>query len=187
MIIWGGTTNTGNFGLLKTGARYDPVRNAWTPMTSQGAPIAMRGDTAIWTGQEMIVLSGLGGPVTGGRYDPESDRWQTTSPNGAPRAGQVYAPFYPQDLPITTVWTGQEILVFGNVTPSPGARYSPLTDTWTPMIQPGAPTLRTGHSAVWTGDTMVVYGGKEANSTTRPDTAQTFAFGAKPLYLYRHP
>ena len=186
MIVWGGGTNRQGTALLNTGARYHPARNTWTPMTNQGAPIAMRGNTAIWTGQELIVLSGLGGTVKGGRYDPATDRWQTVSTTGAPQASQTYAPFYPQDLAITTVWTGQEILVFGNVTPAPGAHYHPLTDAWTPMIQPGAPAHRSGHSAIWTGDTMLVYGGRET-TTARPDTTLAFTFGSKPLYLYRHP
>ena len=42
------------------------------------------------------------------------------------------------------------------------------------MIQAGAPTVRTGHSALWTGDTMLVCGGREANSTARPDTTLAF-------------
>ena len=187
MIVWGGGTNTVSTGLLKTGARYNPARNTWSPMTNQGAPAAMRGHTAVWTGQEMIVLSGMGGTVKGGRYNPTTDHWQTVSMIGAPQAGQPYTAFYPQDLPITTVWTGQEILFFGNVKPGPGARYHPLTDVWTPMLQASAPTLRTGHSAVWTGDTMLVYGGKEATTTVMPDTTLAFSFGSKPLYLYRHP
>ena len=156
-------------------------------MTNQGAPAAMRGHTVIWTGQEMIALSGMGGTVKGGRYNPTTDQWQKVTTTGAPQAGQPYAAYYPQDLPITTVWTGQEILLFGNVTPGPGARYNPLTDVWTPMLQASAPTLRTGHSAVWTGDTMLVYGGKEATTTVMPDTTLAFSFGSKPLYLYRHP
>ena len=187
MIVWGGNTNSASMGLLKTGARYNPTRNTWTPMTSQGAPVAMRGDTAIWTGQEMVVLSGMGGPIKGGRYHPTTDQWEAVSTTGAPRAGSLYSSYYPQDLPITTVWTGQEILIFGNVTPGPGARYNPLTDVWTSLLQAGAPTPRIGHAAVWTGDTMLVYGGKDASTTATPETTLAFSFGSKPLYLYRHP
>ena len=187
MIVWGGNTNSASTGLLKTGARYYPTRNTWTPMTSQGAPVAMRGDTAIWTGQEMVVLSGMGGPIKGGRYHPTTDQWEAVSTTGAPRAGSLYSSYYPQDLPITTVWTGQEILIFGNVTPGPGARYNPLTDVWTSLLQAGAPTPRIGHTAVWTGDTMLVYGGKDASTTATPETTLAFSFGSKPLYLYRHP
>ena len=182
MIVWGGNTNNLTTGLLKTGARYTPARNMWTPMTNQRAPVAMRGNNAFWTGQEMIVLSGMGGTVTGGRYNPATDQWQEVSMTGAPRA-----PLYPQDLPITTVWTGQEVLLFGNVTPSPGARYHPLKDLWTPLLQAGAPTLRTGHAAVWTGDTMLVYGGQEAPTAVIPGTTLAFSFNEKPLYLYRQP
>jgi galactose oxidase-like protein len=43
-------------------------------------------------------------------------------------------------------------------------RYCPATDTWTTLPTMRAPSPRSGHSAVWTGAVMVVWGG-ERNST----------------------
>jgi hypothetical protein len=40
-----------------------------------------------------------------------------------------------------------------------GAAYDPTTDTWTPTGTTGAPHARRGHSAVWTGFKMIVWGG----------------------------
>ena len=40
-----------------------------------------------------------------------------------------------------------------------GARYSPSTDSWTATSTTNAPDARTGHTAVWTGSEMIVWGG----------------------------
>jgi len=40
-----------------------------------------------------------------------------------------------------------------------GARYEPLTDTWTPTSTADAPLGRYSHTATWTGSEMIVWGG----------------------------
>ena len=40
-----------------------------------------------------------------------------------------------------------------------GSRYNPATDSWTPTGANNAPTARSGHTAVWTGSQMIVWGG----------------------------
>jgi hypothetical protein len=42
---------------------------------------------------------------------------------------------------------------------STGGLYDPATNTWTAMSTVGAPAARYGHTAVWTGSRMVVWGG----------------------------
>lgn len=114
--------------------------------------------TAVWTGSVMIVWGGLyelDSQVlfnTGGRYDPATDTWTATSTLGAPtgRCGHV------------AVWTGNVMIVWGGGDqwgPEPGltgGRYDPLTDTWMPMSENGAPMMGT-YSAVWTGSRMIVW------------------------------
>jgi hypothetical protein len=41
-----------------------------------------------------------------------------------------------------------------------GQRYDPLLDTWRGMSDVGAPTNYLGHTAVWTGNEMIVWGGE---------------------------
>ncbi|HKB08076.1 MAG TPA: MopE-related protein [Candidatus Polarisedimenticolia bacterium] len=60
----------------------------------------------------------------------------------------------------TTLWTGSVLVVWG-----PGHRYDPATDTWTFTSTAGAPSGRTGHSAIWTGTQMIVWGGFSWPST----------------------
>jgi N-acetylneuraminic acid mutarotase len=41
-----------------------------------------------------------------------------------------------------------------------GGRYNPVSDSWVPTAAIGAPTERDGHTAIWTGTRMVVWGGE---------------------------
>jgi N-acetylneuraminic acid mutarotase len=53
-----------------------------------------------------------------------------------------------------TVWGGQ-----GSVYLNDGGLYDPTSDTWTATATVGAPSVRYGHTAVWTGSRMIVWGG----------------------------
>ena len=62
----------------------------------------------------------------------------------------------------TAIWTGSEMIVWGGYDGSvtnTGARYDPVTDTWTPTSTMNTPAARGGHTAVWTGSEMIVWGG----------------------------
>jgi N-acetylneuraminic acid mutarotase len=154
MVIWVG-------GVLKTGNRYDPLADTWTPTTTVNAPTPRAGHTAVWTGSVMVVWGGEGGvgyPKIGGRYDPIADAWAGTSPVNAPDGRYGH----------TAVWTGSVMVVWGgrrNAFPwdnprlfNTGGRYDPIADAWAPTSHP-APRKRAGHTAVWTGSRMVVWGG----------------------------
>ena len=41
-----------------------------------------------------------------------------------------------------------------------GGRYDPGTDSWIATSTTNAPAAREGHTAVWTGNEMIVWGGK---------------------------
>jgi N-acetylneuraminic acid mutarotase len=155
MIIWGGADR----GMLNTGARYDPATDTWTPISTIGAPTARSDHSAVWTGREMIVWGGVTDPSTvgtGGRYDPASDTWNAISTDGAPTSRRDH----------TAVWTGAEMIIWGGVDPTgtdvtyqSGGRYNPETDNWTDTSVAGAPSQRAMHTAVWTGQEMIVWGG----------------------------
>ena len=93
--------------------------------------------------------------ATGGAYDPAGDSWTPLSQVSQPSARFDH----------TAVWTGSEMLVWGGRTGysgtklGDGARYNPLLDRWQPMQSAGAPSARYGHSAVWTGTEMIIWGG----------------------------
>jgi len=61
-----------------------------------------------WTGNEMIVWGGSGGPSdlnTGGRYNPGTDTWTATSLTGAPSARELH----------TAVWADNEMIIWGRL------------------------------------------------------------------------
>ena len=53
------------------------------------------------------------------------------------------------------VWGGYEFPHYTNT----GKKYNPSTDSWRTINSTGAPSARYGHTAVWTGSEMIVWGG----------------------------
>jgi N-acetylneuraminic acid mutarotase len=169
MLIWGGY----DLSPVNTGARFHVASNIWIPISTVGAPRARRRHSAVWTGTEMIVWGGFDMTnlffpsflSTGGRYNPITDTW-TNLPNAPAlmfgRAGH------------SAVWTGTEMILWGGYSHSgglsptfdyygTGARYDPAANTWSSLPFSGAPAGRTGHSAVWARDSMIVFGGVDGN------------------------
>lgn len=158
MIVWGGYDG----GTNPSGARYDPSTDTWTTMTNTGSPSDRQYHSAVWTGREMIVWGGIGvfpapSVNTGARYDPRTNTWTALPTLNAPSARHLHV----------AVWTGREMVVwggeswFGGPTTflNDGASYDPLTNTWSALATTGAPSARSGHQAVWTGDRMILWGG----------------------------
>jgi N-acetylneuraminic acid mutarotase len=165
MIVWGG----GNGGRdVATGWRYSPSTDTWAATSMTNAPEAREFHAAVWTGTEMIVWGGRSFDGSsyqyfydGGRYNPNTDTWTATSTANAPSARAGH----------TAVWTGSEMIVWGGaycpfscVYFNTGGRYNPSTDTWTPTSTASAPSARIGHTAVWTGSEMIVWGGYDGGS-----------------------
>ncbi len=160
MVVWGGHDYTGLYGsthFLDTGARYDPVADAWSPMAVLGVPAPRSFHSAVWTGSVVVVWGGQGAGGlfdTGGRYDPRADSWMPTSTSGAPE-GRSSA---------SVVWTGSMMVIWGGgalggVYPNSGGRYDPLLDRWNPTYAPNSPVPREYPSTIWTGNVMIVFGG----------------------------
>jgi N-acetylneuraminic acid mutarotase len=136
----------------------------WSPMTP--LPEARDAHTAVWTGSEMIVFggneTGVGSTNTGGRYDPATESW-TPLPVGpttpSPREGH------------TAVWTGSEMIVWGGFRVggelrNTGGRFDPTSGVWTSTaVTAETPSARWGHTAVWTGSEMIVWGGVDSSET----------------------
>ncbi|HEV7534777.1 MAG TPA: hypothetical protein VGP90_04030, partial [Acidimicrobiia bacterium] len=109
----------------------------------------------LWTGALALF------PASGLRYDPAADRWSALAPYpsaATPLAGQP------------AVWTGQRLLTWGTPTdatddsgdgpPPPAAAgvYDPVTDRWR-AVPTGPLSGRVFHTATWTGQEMLVWGG----------------------------
>lgn len=166
MIVWGGACGQHE---CRDGAAYDPASDSWRPIAD--APMGGYAHRVVWTGREMIAWGGsddyqaegsFGFPRTflnsGYAYSAASDSWRELA----------QAPLEPRGWH-SAVWTGREMIVWGGVmspcTTSPceaypvdTAAYDPLTDRWRQIAQ-GPLSGRVDHSAVWTGEHMIVWGG----------------------------
>jgi hypothetical protein len=158
MIIWGGAS-AGNY--VNTGGRFNPSNQVWTALATNGAPAGRVGHLAAWTGTRMVVWGGrnnLGILGDGGWYDPVADQWTALALANAPspRFGA------------TVVSTGSRLVVWGGQDQSgalnTGAQLifgtNGLPTAWTTISALNAPSGRTGHSAIWTGQKMLVWGGQ---------------------------
>jgi N-acetylneuraminic acid mutarotase len=166
MIIWGGNYDF-EPGEPGNGGRYDPSSDSWKPIKMKGAPMARTRHTAVWNGKYMIIWGGYGfrdlnDPLnTGGLYNPKKDTWKPVTTTGAPEARDF---LYGSQA----IWTGNEMIVWGGWREIPfsplntGGRYNPKTNSWSATTTTGAPSARSGHALVWTGQKMIVWGGNQA-------------------------
>ena len=168
MIIWAGYDNV--VGYSNSGGRYNPGTDSWAATNTANAPSRRDEQTAVWTGAEMIVWGGyffdfMGHTLsTGGRYNPTTDNWISTNTTNAPEERASH----------TAVWTGTEMVVWGGYFfdfnrqfLNTGGRYNPSTDSWTPTSMSNVPTVRSSHTALWTGDEMIIWGGSSLNTGGR--------------------
>lgn len=160
VLVWGGF---GQRSALSSGLAYVPGSNRWSRLPDAPIPGRER-HTAVWTGREMVVWGG--GPrvedgaqfADGAAYDPQSGDWRILAD----------APIGPRQEH-SAVWTGHEMIVWGGTDRlvaggafggllDDGAVYDPVSDHWT-TIADGPLAGRFAQSAVWTGSSMVVFGG----------------------------
>jgi N-acetylneuraminic acid mutarotase len=172
MYVWGGWW-TGGGGAGNDGASYDPSLDKWTALPA--APLTARPSAhAHWTGSKLIVWGGTKPDSTafldGAVYDPSPQQW---APMAAPPGTFV------QRASVATVWstTTQEMIAWGGADVNSsalyadGVAYKPSTNTWR-TIAASTLSARGAPSAVWTGTTMVVFGG--VDSTPFPNDAAAY-------------
>jgi N-acetylneuraminic acid mutarotase len=168
LIVFGGNCPQETFG---DGARYDFAKDEWTLLPPEpGSKRGRVGHGAVWTGVEMIIWGGFGGNTgtevvhdSGARFKPETGKWRILNSENAPSPRFNHS----------TVWTGKEMIIWGGYSDVPsafagahrdfhlgdGARYELATDTWRPISSRNAPSKRLNHTAIWTGQQMIVWGG----------------------------
>lgn len=167
MLVFGGLGAT----YLNTGAAYSPDGFSWVPLATTDAPAAREGHLAVWTGARMLVWGGrnaAGLLADGGLYDPGARTWQSVPALNAP-AGRVGA---------AGVWTGAQFIVWGGTGESgelgSGAQLpvanGMVPGAWMTLSAVNAPSARSGHTAVWTGQRLLVWGGRSGD-TFRNDGA----------------
>jgi hypothetical protein len=165
MIVFGGG---GDSHARKDGAAYNPRSRTWRKLPR--SPVGGYANSLLWTGKEMITFGGIrNGPdrvsgfpdgfiSDGAAYDPRANKWRVLAESNLDPRGWHSA-----------VWTGKEMLVWGGVTEprsdcydcgygEDASAYDPTNDSWRP-IDEGPLSGRVEHTAVWSGESMIVYGG----------------------------
>jgi N-acetylneuraminic acid mutarotase len=143
MIVWGGFD--GNID-VNTGGKYNLSTDSWTATSTINAPSARDDHTVVWTNSEMIVWGGCGYCSYGsaGTYAAPNPPAVTPTPSEPPATPASTPAPCPTASP----------------SPGTGGRYDPVTDSWRPTsTPPNAPAPRFGHTAVWTGSEMIIWGG----------------------------
>jgi N-acetylneuraminic acid mutarotase len=177
LLVWGGYEFTGSGDEDPSGGGFvfDGATRTWEALPD--SPLFGRSDpAAAWTGEELLIWGGFDGGYReppyfddGAAFDPLTGRWRMlpAAPIGA------RAPF--------SVWTGQELIVWGSThrfagLPD-GAAYDPTTNTWRTIAD--GPIDITDGSAVWTGEEMIVFGAA-LDSRNHADTPTAIAVAYDP-------
>jgi hypothetical protein len=171
-ILWGGRSCYDGYDggqvyandtYTNDGAAYDPVANKWTPISVVGAPLARYGHVAAWTGSEMIIWGGWYDGVTpaasGGVYDRATDTWRQLSVTLPLPTTETAVVGIPGGM---IVWSG---LAGYNPTANGGQIEGCTGNSWI-LQSTGQPFMpRNNASAVWTGTTMIGWGGEATVQT----------------------
>ncbi|MDO8505719.1 MAG: hypothetical protein Q7S48_04035 [bacterium] len=171
MVIWGGYNAGNSVWLHPIGAALVTSPSSWRPLTDSVESIFFlprNNHTAVWTGSEMVIWGGEASISTynsGARYSPIEDSWTTVATSNGPSARTLH----------TAVWTGSEMVIWGGCASqltsgcgriNTGGRYNPADGAWLTISAVNVPTARYGHTAVWTGSEMIVWGGTTTSGTT---------------------
>lgn len=158
-IVWGGNGSTN---ATRTGAAYDPVQDVWIPVPTSANLPDLKFHSAIWTGSEMIVWNGQGAA-----YNPDTGTWRIISDRHGLRGRTFHS----------AIWTGTRMIIFGGraldggTILNDGASYDPSKDSWSLLETCNAPSPRMEHTAVWTGSSMVIWGGRASPDVVLSDGA----------------
>lgn len=170
MIVYGGAREGKNFpgGIFNP---EKPVSEQWRVLPATDAPAGM-GEalhTAVWADDCMVVFGGQtarSGNLTNvtGVFNPATNKWQTGSAVDVPAAREYH----------TAVWTGSKMVVFGGYESNSvaasigsGGVFDPKTLKWTYEFRSEAVQGRYGHTAVWSGGEMLIFGGHLARTALK--------------------
>ncbi|MPZ52466.1 MAG: PQQ-binding-like beta-propeller repeat protein [Acidimicrobiia bacterium] len=159
VALFGGVTEI--VGEVGTGAIYDLDDDQWRKMAPTEGLDLLDG---VWTGHELLVVGWSDSAPRLMAYDPVADRWAERSPL--------------QMVAVDTLtWGNGTLFVTGDSSEDVGDNrgelvhaYNPEDDEWERL--PSAPiSERFLHSATWTGEELVVFGGIGPGSEDLADGA----------------
>jgi hypothetical protein len=140
--------------------KYNLISNLWSNISSSPTPVGTYA-RAVWTGTEVLLLNIPNDTSKIYKYNPNTNLWSTVNTINTLGVRLLYS----------AIWTGTEMIIWGGRNNilyqnlNTGQKYNPTTNTWTSISTLNCPSARFGHSAVWTGSEMLIYGGTSNDST----------------------
>ena len=126
----------------------------WSPLpTDINAPALSSLAHAVWTGREMIVMSGIAGAFSVVAYEPGTRSWKPLAARPSTAGGKFGDP----------VWTGNRIIWHQG---GHNDIYDINAGTWSKGSLPSL--FWTSHAAVWTGTQFIGWGGRFENGELLP-------------------
>lgn len=194
VVIWGGGLGAGQ-ALADDGATYDPSSDTWRQLTTSGIRGRSDSATAVWTGQEVVLVG----------VEVDADTFLNTAPSDVPGLdGNTDAvAFDPGPIRVRplerlpesgigvrhAVWSGDEVLLTSTTVVGAGLRVDALnleTGTWTERLATTVPGLETTADAVWTGDRLALIGEVTAGLLIDPVSGDTTPLAAAGVTAYAH-
>jgi len=107
----------------------------------------------IWGGNNDDTLD------AGSIYNPVQNSWRPIQSVNAPTNRYLHS----------SIWTGKEMMIWGGIDEVSGLNlndgkiYDYKMNVWIDISLVAAPSSRFAHSAVWTGQSMIIWGGSESS------------------------
>lgn len=147
------------YALVADGVRPGGVNAEMLAPGASASNLQAGGQSAVPVGGIVLSYAGVDTNLIANGYSPlgtmlrAEDGWidivATNPPTGRAAANMA--------------WTGSEWLLWGGIDglnpTNSGARYNPVTKTWTAMSTLGAPSARLQAVSVWTGTELLIWGG----------------------------
>jgi hypothetical protein len=175
MIVIGGYEDATQTSLQSIRA-YDPRSDSWRSLEVPQEFGARHDAAAVWTGKEVLIWGGFrkNGNSTEWAYsgillNPETGSYRSVK---TPEFWSPKASTWEWDPRQTLIWTGDKAIVWGGVdskTNDPLGAILTISEsgaTWKRMnvSSEWAPQRIGAHSAIWTGEKMVIWGGYAGTS-----------------------
>lgn len=179
MLVWTGASADGSGSLTTQGLIYDVVTDTWELIPA--APLEGGHYRGVWTGDEFVVVGGGQVGEQGfwaAAFATLRREWRTL---GNPRMGTSEIRWN-----MTASWTGTHVAVVGGNRNAafgpigPPLLLSPEDGTWSSADAPIGQLA--GHSAVWTGEELLIWGGTTSlPSSTIPEAGPGYSWRPAPV------
>ncbi len=154
-IVWGGFAGVT---YMSNGAKYNLNTNTWTPISNTSSPSARFSPGYSVANGKLFIHGGVGPGFT---YLGDTYLYDIASNSWTPGA---VCPLTPRYFIYEADWTGSQFIVWGGFNdsgnPNDGARYNPVTNSWTSITTVGGPSTGGYRIPTYANNKLFVFGGE---------------------------